>query len=84
MYQLLGLNLLSLLAQNRLAEFHTVSTVDKVHRENHCSHHGQCQFECDSGYDCHGQPSSFTLFCLGVGGRKVPTPISTFENFLDI
>ena len=25
MYQLLGLNLLSLLAQNRLAEFHTVS-----------------------------------------------------------
>ena len=25
MFQLLGLNLLSLLAQNRLAEFHTVS-----------------------------------------------------------
>ena len=31
MYQLLGLNLLSLLAQNRLAEFHTVSEGQERH-----------------------------------------------------
>ena len=29
MYQMLGLNLLLLLAQNRLAEFHTVSNCQK-------------------------------------------------------